>query len=381
MKKLLALLMTGAMAFGLAGCSSSDSSSSADADTIKIGVFQSLTGENGAGGAQEHDGVLFANEKFPTVLGKEIELVVVDNKSDKAEATTAVARLIEQEGVVAILGSYGSAVCIAAGDTIAQAGIPTIAATATNVNVTLGNDYYFRACFLDPFQGTVMANYAMGAGYETAAVIYQNGDDYSTGLANYFMMEYEAIGGEVVVEQVFQTGDTDFNAILTNVKAAAPDCIFAPSSATTAPLLIQQAKALGIESTIMAGDTWENSILFDVAGDDVNGVVISAFFDAASPANDTAAEFVEEYQARLGEDVAIPGVAALGYDSYIILIDAIERAGVAEPEAIREALVETSLECVTGLTEFDENGDAIKTMAVIKQANNGQFEYVETVEL
>ena len=166
----------------LAGCGGEkdEGKKTTDSDVIKIGVFQPLTGENGGGGSQELDGIKYANKVYSEVLGKKVELVIVDNKSDKGEATTAVTRLIEKEGVCAILGSYGSGVSIAAGDIIKKAGIPAIGCSCTNPMVTQGNDFYFRVCYLDPFQGTVMANYAIQKGAKTAAVITQNGDDYST---------------------------------------------------------------------------------------------------------------------------------------------------------------------------------------------------------
>ena len=164
-KKLLAVLMVAAMTVAtLAGCGkSSDGAASASADSgdvIKIGVFEPLTGENGGGGSQEVDGIKYANQVYPEVLGKKIELVVVDNKSDKGEATTAATRLVEQEGVVAVLGSYGSGVSIAAGDIFKNAKVPAMGCSCTNPMVTQGNEYYFRTCFLDPFQGTVLANFA-----------------------------------------------------------------------------------------------------------------------------------------------------------------------------------------------------------------------------
>jgi len=381
----------------LSGCSSNGGSTAAnsgsggsaaasnDSEVIKIGVFEPLTGENGGGGSQETDGIKYANEVYSEVLGKKVELVIVDNKSDKGEATTAVTRLIEKDGVVAIIGSYGSGVSIAAGDIIKQAGIPAMGASCTNPMVTQGNEYYFRACFLDPFQGTVMANYAIQNGAKTAAVITQNGDDYSTGLGNFFKQAFAKLTGDegsIVADMVFQTNDQDFNAILTNIKAADPDVIFAPSSIATAPLIIKQARALGITCPIMGGDTWENVSIIDVAGSDAEGVVISTFFDENdTAATDEAKAFVKGYKERLGgDDAVIPAVAALGYDAYIIVLNAIERAGSTDGAAIRDALAETDgFEGVTGAFRFDENGDAQKSVAIIKTVKDGQFEYLSTV--
>ncbi len=359
-------------------------SSGAKSDVIKIGVFEPLTGENGGGGQQETDGIRYANKMYPEVLGKKIELVIVDNKSDKAEAATAVSRLIESEKVVAIIGSYGSGVSIAAGDIIKNAKIPAMGASCTNPMVTQGNDYYFRACFLDPFQGRVMANYAVQKGAKTAAVIMQNGDDYSIGLGNFFINAFKELTGDpnsIIDESYFQTNDTDFNGILTNIKAKKPDVIFAPSSATTAPLIIKQARALGIDALIMGGDTWENPAVIDVAGADAEGIVLSTFFDESDPVTAEAKKFVEGYKKELGsKEPIIPAVSALGYDAYLLVRDAIERANSTDGTAIRDALNATKdYEGVTGLINFTKDGDADKNMAVIKTVQGGKFVYIDTV--
>lgn len=367
-------------------CQSQGSSANPSSDVIKIGVFEPLTGENGGGGQQETDGIKYANKVYSEVLGKKVELIIVDNKSDKAEAATAVTRLIEKEKVVAIIGSYGSGVSIAAGDIIKNAKIPAMGASCTNPMVTQGNEYYFRACFLDPFQGRVMANYALGQGAKTAAVIMQNGDDYSVGLGKFFIDAFKDLTGDpnsVIDESYFQTNDTDFNAILTNVKAKNPDVIFAPSSATTAPLIIKQARALGIDALIMGGDTWENPAIVDVAGKDAEGIVLSTFFDENDPMTEEAKKFVEGYKKELGDkEPIIPAVAALGYDAYLLVLDAIERAGTTDGPAIKDALNATKdFEGVTGIINFTEEGDADKNMAVIKTVKDGKFVYIDTVEV
>ena len=217
-----------------------------------------------------------------TVNGKEykIELVEVDNQSDKTAAVTAAQNLVSS-GVIAVIGSYGSGVSIAAGSTFEQAKIPAVGGSCTNPQVTLGNDYYFRVCFLDPFQGTVMASYANNEGCKKAAVIMQNGDDYSTGLANYFADAFAKMDGcEVVYTGTYNTNETDFNAILTAAKAADPDVLFIPSSITTAGIIIKQARDMGITARIMAGDTWENATIMENAGvENCEGVALSTFFD------------------------------------------------------------------------------------------------------
>ncbi len=361
-------------------------------DVVKVGVFEPVTGENGGGGFQEVLGMRYANQVTPTVDvgGKtyKVELVEVDNKSDKTEAVTAAQSLIAS-GVSVVLGSYGSGVSIAAGGIFADARVPAIGASCTNPQVTLSNDYYFRVCFLDPFQGTVMANYAFQDGAKTAAVITQLGDDYSSGLGNFFLKAFKALAGDaaIVADEQFQTNQTDFKAILTNVKAANPDVIFAPSSIATAPLLIKQARELGITAKIMAGDTWENVTIIENAGADAEGITLSTFFDEADP---TAAGFVKGFKEYLkanpesmekngGEGVA--AVSALGYDAYMTALAAIQAAGSVDSQAIRDALPNVSITGVTGAISFDENGDAKKDMAYIKTVESGAFKFLKTVTI
>lgn len=386
LKKVFAITLAACLSASMvAGCSTgSSSSASGGAKVIKIGAFEPTTGENGGGGLQELMGMRYANKTHPTVkIGGEeykVELVEVDNKSDKTEAVNAAQKLVSEK-VSVVLGSYGSGVSIAAGQIFADAKIPAIGASCTNPQVTQGNDFYFRVCFLDPFQGTVMANYANDHGAKTAAVITQLGDDYSSGLGSFFKTAFSGLGGNIVSEEQFQTNQTDFKAILTNIKAQNPDIIFAPSSITTAPLIIKQARELGITATIAAGDTWENSTIIENAGTSAEGVVLSTFFDEAEPANEEAASFISGFKAYLKEnkqDEIIPAVSALGYDSYLCAIKAIETAGSADGSAIRDALKGVSIDGVTGSISFDENGDAKKDMAFIKTIENGKFKFLTT---
>lgn len=387
MKKKLALLLALVLILSVFAACGGDNGEVEGEKVIKIGVFQPLTGENGGGGFQEVLGIRYANEVYPTVEidGEtyKVVLVEVDNKSDKTEAVTAAQSLMSQ-GVSAVIGSYGSGVSIAAGEIFAEAMVPAVGASCTNPQVTFGNDYYFRVCFLDPFQGTVMANYAIQNGAKTAAVITQLGDDYSSGLGAFFKDAFNRLGGAgaVVAEEQFQTNQTDFKAILTNIKAANPDVIFAPSSITTAPLIIKQARELGIEVPIMGGDTWENATIIENAGADAEGIVLSTFFDEAEPATDEAASFITGFKAYLvanKQDEIIPAVSALGYDAYLTVLEAIKAANSTNGTAIRDALEGVSLVGVTGAISFDEIGDANKDMAFIKTVENGAFKFLMTV--
>ncbi len=401
---LVLLLVFSVFAFGC-GESGDDSAANADATgisvegtTIHIGVFEPTTGENGGGGMQEVLGARYANQLYGTVEinGTTYDIVLdeVDNQSDKAAAVTAANQLISK-GVVAVLGSYGSGVSIAAGETFMNAQVPAVGCSCTNPQVTLGNDFYFRACFLDPFQGTVMANYAITEGYTTAAVISQNGDDYSTGLATYFKNAFQELGGTVVADVTYQTNESDFNALLTSIKAENPDCIFCPSSIVTATLILPQMTANGIQAQVLAGDTWENAAIIS---NDAVGVAFSTFFDETDESNAVAAEFVNGFKEYLNSNPqnitwnantdTVAAVSALGYDAYMAVYHALEALNGTDIEtinsvAIRDALVNVSFDGVTGAISFDENGDAIKDTAYIKTVTEDSlatqsFQFVRT---
>lgn len=395
MKKFLTVLLCALLVIGcFAACGKQggDDTPAPSANELTIGVFEPTTGENGGGGMQEVLGIRYANslKNKVTINGTEytIKLAEVDNQSDKTAAVTAAQQLISQN-VVAVVGSYGSGVSIAAGETFANAKVPAVGASCTNPQVTLGNDYYFRVCFLDPFQGTVMANYAFDSGYTKAAVISQNGDDYSTGLANYFKDAFVKLGGEIVSDQVYQTNDTDFRAILTTIMAAEPQVIFAPSSMVTASLLLPQAAELGNKAVIMAGDTWENTSIISEAAE---GVVFSTFFDEKDTANTIAADFVTGFKAYLNGDPAnlaanngndgVAAVSALGYDAYMSVYTALAaldgKEGEITGEAVQAALKGISYDGVTGTVTFNENGDANKNVAYIKTVKDGAFSFVKT---
>ncbi len=384
MKKFLPVILCMVLVVtSLAGCGSKGTSTPEDSDVIKIGVFEPLTGANAAGGELEVEGMKLANKLYPEVLGKKVELVIVDNKSDKAEATSAVARLIEKEKVSAVIGSWGSGFSIAAGNILKEKQVPAVAPSATNPLVTQGNDYYFRVCFIDPFQGTVMARYAYEKlGAKKAAIIQEISNDYAVGLASFFKAEFTRLTGDensVVEVSNYQTGDNDFSAQLTNVQSKNPDVIFAPGNFTESALIIKQARNLGMTVPFIGGDTWETDEFLSVGGAQVEGAVISTFFDPSVALTEESTTFMEAFNKEYpGKEPA--AVTALGYDAYILILDAIERAGSSDPKAIRDALAVTAgFEGAAGPVTLDENGDAIKD-AVIKAVKGGKFTYEDTVK-
>ena len=400
MKKFIALALASVMTLSLAACGGSGDDAAVagtpiSGNTIKIGVFEPTTGENGGGGMQEVLGIRYANTVAPTVdingTTYNIELVEVDNQSDKTAAVTAAQSLISS-GVVGVLGSYGSGVSIAAGQTFAEAGVPAIGCSCTNPQVTLGNDFYFRTCFLDPFQGTVMASYAaVDQGYKTAAVISQNGDDYSTGLAAYFKQAFEQLDGTIVADETYQTNESDFNAILTSVKESGAETVFIPCSIATATLILPQAQANGVTAQIIASDTWENESIVMAAGSAAEGVVFSTFFDENDESTPMAKDFVNGFKAYLNEDAqritlnggtdGVAAVSALGYDAYMTMVAALADLDGVEGDLtsvnLRDALVNVSHDGVTGTITFDENGDANKDAAYLKKVEGGKFVFVK----
>ena len=392
MKKSFAIALSCMLMASLVGCGSSSSSTSstggASGDTIKIGIFEPKTGENGGGGAQEELAIAYANYVRPTVTvgGKEykIELDWQDNQSDKTVAVTAAQKLIA-DGVVGVVGGYGSGVCIAAGSYFADAQIPAIGTSCTNANVTLGNDYYFRACYLDPFQGEVMANWAYSNGYTEVATIDNIGNEYTSGLVKTFTDSFTALGGTVVDAETFQTNESDFKAILTNIKNSGVKAVFAPTDYLYAPLLLNQAHDLGLDVQWIAGDTWYSNVLIQDAGDNANGVVADTFYsEGGNP------EFDEGFKAWLNEDSsrtaanldtdAIVGNHAVSYDAYMLLCDAIEAADSLDGPAIRDALASLQAEdgFACGPYSFDANGDAVKDTSYICQITDGAWEYQST---
>lgn len=349
------------------------------AEPIRVGVYEPMTGPMAAGGQMTVEGINLAHELYPEVLGRPIELYLVDNRSDQVESANAVARLIQHNNVVAIIGTYGSSNAIAGTDVSERHGIPTLATSATNPMVTMDKDYSFRTCFIDPFQGEVMARFSYeNLGLTRAALMVDVAADYSVGLANFFKRTFAELGGEIVSEMRYQTGDQEFTAQLTELIARRPEVVFIPGYFGDAALIARQLRDLGSDIQILGGDALDAPELISIGGEAVEGLAISSFFSVEAPQSAESAEFSEAFQAKYGQ---LPNaMAALGYDSYMIIRDAIERAGSDDPEAIRDALAATeNFPAVTGNTTLNETGDAIKD-AVILQVQDGQFRYLTTVK-
>lgn len=352
----------------------------AEGDVIRIGVYLPLTGQNAFGGQLELDGVKMAQVEMPEVLGRKVELFVVDNKSDKVESANAVKRLIEKDQVVAVIGTYGSSLAMAGGEVAESAGIPMVGTSCTNPLVTQGKKYIFRVCFIDPLQGAGAATYANKVlGAKKAALLTDVANDYAVGLAGFFEKSFVKLGGEVVSKLNYNSGDQDFTAQLTEIISKSPDILFIPAYFAEGAIIMKQAQELGVGFQIMGGDAMDNPKIVEIGGDAVEGFVHTTFpYDPSmEEMNPVARKFTDNWKASRTDD---PNVnAALGYDSYMILIDAITRAGSADPEAITAALAATKdFEGVTGLTTINETHDAEKPIGIVG-IKDGQKKYIATI--
>ncbi len=346
-------------------------------DVIKIGVAFPMTGGISAFGQMTYSGVQLAEQMFPTALGRKIELILADNRSDKTEAANVLSRLISLNNVVAIIGEIASSNTLAGGAIAEKAHIPMFSPASTNPLVTQGKNYVSRVCFIDPFQGHVAAVFALNyLKAKTAAVFTDVAQDYSVGLSNFFMKDFTAGDGKIYKEY-YQSGDQDFSAQLTDALSHHPDVIYVSGYYPEIALIAKQARQLGYTGPFLAGDGAEAPQLVTIGGSAVNGLYYTSHFNADHPSTKIGQEFVAEYEKTYHE--APSALAALGFDAYLLLRDAIDRAGSADPVKINEAIRSTkNFEGATGYITIDASGDAIKS-AVINEVVNGQFTYVTTI--
>ena len=355
-------------------------------NVVKIGVFEPASGDSGAGGKQEMLGMQYANYETPTVeIGGEtyeVQLVYADNGSSTDKAPSAAQQLVSS-GVSVVLGSYGSGVSIAGSQYFADANIPAIGASCTNPQVTAGNDHYFRICFLDPFQGTVLANYAFKElGATVAYSLAELGNDYDQGLATYFKQAFEELGGSVIADS-FPTGTSDFTSYLTNAQMYGAQVFFCPVSIAYSTQIIQQAASQGVEFPILGGDTLDSNVVANAAkGTDVQVTVTTFYQEGAN------ADFDSGFKAWLNENSEamtnnggndmIAAVSVMGYDTYYTALEALKAAGSVDSKDVKAVLPNVTLTGVSGAIAFDEVGDAIRNSAFVKKVDNttGDWEFV-----
>ncbi len=353
----------------------------AGTETIKIGEYASLTGKEATFGISSHEGTLLAIEEINAaggVLGKQLQLLTEDTQSKAGEPATVVNKLIARDGVVGVLGEVASSRSLEAAPICQQNKIPMVSPSSTNPKVTEVGNYIFRVCFIDPFQGTVMANFAGKSLKATRVAVFTDvKSDYSKGLAKFFKDQFVKEGGKIVAELDFNGGDKDFKAQLTAIKAANPDAVFVPGYYTDAALIAVQARQLGLNVPLLGGDGWESEKLIEIGKDAVEGHYFSTHYHP-DVGSEVSKQFVENYRKRWNGKNP-DALAACGYDSALILVDAIKRAGSTDGEKIRDALAATKdFQAVTGTITINEQRDATKS-AVILQVKDGKFKYLETV--
>jgi branched-chain amino acid transport system substrate-binding protein len=351
------------------------------ADTIKVGEYASLTGKDATFGQSQHKGIVLAFEEINAaggVLGKKIELIHEDNQSKAGESGTVARKLISRDKVVALLGEVASTRSLEVTSIAQAAKIPMISPAATNPAVTERGNYIFRVCFIDPFQGTVMAKFAKDdLGAKKVATLTSVSNAYSVGLAKFFKETFTKNGGTVPLEQKYNEGDKDFRAQLTAIKAANVDAIFVPGYYTEAALIVRQARGLGLTVPFFGGDGWESEKLLEIGGDALNGCYYSTHF---SPENKepNVAKFVEKFKKRWNGEMP-DAFAALGYDAAYVLVDAIKRAGSTDGPKLRDALAATkNFSGASGVTTIDKSRNATKPATIIA-IKDGKLQFHKTV--
>ena len=381
MKKKLSLLLAGAMALSLTACgggtqpsANSQAPSNNGEKVVRIGVFEPSTGDSGPGGKQEMLGMQYANHETPTVeVGGEtyrVELVYADNGSDAAKAPTAAAELVSKD-VALVLGSYGSGVSIAGGPTFEEAGLAAIGVTCTNPGVTAGNDYYFRICFLDPFQGTVLANFAQEKfSAKKAYLLGELGNDYDQGLLTFFE---QAFDGDVVKDS-FPKDTADFSTYLNKAVAEGCDVIFCPVSIAYSTQIVKLAASMGLETPILGSDTLDSNMVLEAAQNSKVKLYVSTFYqEGGAPEFDKGIkEFISGDSTALtnnGGNDTIAAVTAMGYDAYYTALEALKAAGSVNAADVKAALPGVTYTGVSGAIAFDATGDAVRDTAYIKTAD------------
>lgn len=350
-------------------------------EPIRIGEYASITGKEASLGQSSHNGTLMAIDDLNAaggVLGRPLLLITEDTQSKPGESATAVKKLIARDKVVALLGEVASSRSLEAAPVAQLAKVPMISPASTNPKVTETGSYIFRTCFIDPFQGPVMAKFAQEKlRAKRVALMVSNSSAYSIGLAKFFREAFTAHGGTIVLEQKYAEGDKDFKAQLTAIKAAGVDAVFNPGYYNEGALIVLQARDLGLTLPIFGADSWEAEALIELGGKAIEGAYLCSHYSPADP-SPRVQNFVQAYKKRFGSTP--DSNASLGYDSVLVLVDAIQRAGSTDRTQIRDALAATkNFPAVTGNITIDAQRNASKN-AVIIQVQKGKFEFVQSMK-
>ncbi len=371
MKRILGLVLIFVLVF----------SSFALANEVKIGVIFSMTGMASAFGQMTKEGLDLAYALKPEVLGKKIRVILLDDKSDKIEAANAASRLIGKEKVSVILGPIISPNALSVGPICERYKVPFVTPSATNPLVTQGKKFAFRVCFVDDFQGFVMAKFAIeNLKAKKAAVLFDKSNDYSVALAKFFMDSFKKLTKDpksIVYVGQYKSGDQDFTAQVVGVQNANPDVIFIPGFYSEIALFAKQAREQGIKSPFLAGDAAQAPELLQIGKEAVENLYFSTHFDPKAATTDVGKNFIKEFKAKYNKEPS--ALSALGFDAYGVVWEAILRAGSLDPVKIRDEIAKTKgYKGATGIINIDEHGNAIKSAVVLK-VENGTWKYVTTV--
>jgi branched-chain amino acid transport system substrate-binding protein len=353
---------------------------SGTSNEIIVGEYGSLTGTTATFGISTRNGVGMATDEANQsggVLGKQIRVIVEDDQGKPEEAQTVVTKLINKDRVVAVLGEVASSRSLAAAPVCQQNRIPMITPSSTNPRVTQIGDFIFRVCFIDPFQGLVMAKFSRNTlKFSRVAILRDIKNDYSVGLAGVFTENFQKMGGQIVADESYSEGDTDFSAQLTSIKSKNPQAIYVPGYYTEVGLIARQSRKLGITVPLMGGDGWDSPRLWEIGGEALNDCYFSNHYSVDDP-SPAIQKFVSSYRKRYNQTP--DALAALGYDAAKVLYDSFRRANTTESEKVRQALAQTKdFPGVTGKITIDEGRNAVKP-AVVLRVKDGKLVYVETV--
>ena len=376
----LALLLSLAIIPVSLSCSSQPSTTSRS--TVKIGFFGDLSGPTYNYGESARNGVLMAAEEINQaggINGQQIDVVFEDDKGSPEAAAQLTGRLIEKDKVVAIIGAGGSGNSLAAAPKAQAAKIPLIAPSSTNPAVTQVGDFVFRACYIDAFQGEVMAKFAANTlKARNAAVMLDFNSPYSRGLTDFFEYSFARLAGTIVAKQSYKQGDADYRGQLSAIKAANPDVIYIPGYYGDVALIAKQARQLGLNVPLLGADGWDAPELWELGGDALNNSYISNHYSADDPAPNIQ-KFVLDYRQR-NRNLTPDAHAALAYDAMRFLAEAIQKAGSTEGQKIRDALAETkNFNGITGSISMDRERNAVKSAVILKLLDT-TYVYQETIQ-
>src|SRR5215210_789415 len=381
MRRILLALALIATMLGSFGCVTRGTTCADPGGVIKVGVYGDLSGQTSSFGQSTRNGSQMAADEINAaggINGRQVQLIHEDDQGEPGKAATVTAKLINQDQVRALIGEVASSNSIAAAPHAQEAKVPMISPSSTNPKVTQIGDYIFRVCFIDPFQGEVMAKFAANSlKAKRAAILFDSNSDYSKGLIQYFKQSFIKLGGQIVAEQAYAQRDRDFSGQLTNIRSANPDVIYVPGYYQEVGVIAKQTKQLGIKAPLLGGDGWDSPQLWDLGGESLNGSFISNHYSVDDP-SPVIQDFVKRYKAKYN-GVAPDALAALAYDAMMVLADSIKRANGTECAALRDAIAQTKdFKGITGIISLNEERNAVKS-AVVLELRDKHFVYKETI--